>query len=322
VFSTPTVVGDLLVVSSCNGMIRALDKKTGQSKWDYDIRKDGEQNQFHGDPLVTDELVIIGTDGKIGHVYAFDRSTGAVRWKYRVNDWGVVSDVLRLKNSVYAVTLGDELVCLNLADGKVNWTFRSSYSNQAQNFHWTSTPALLNDYIYFGGLDGIVYALDANSGKQIWKRDLGARVTTSIAAHEHDLYVGTSKHHIYRLNSDSGDVSSDFVTDSEPRWSLILLDDSFVVFLGDEVLASIDLSLKRVRWSAEASKEWTSARPYLWHGAVLAGNRRELVAIRSSDGARQWSHQFPETVRGIGTSPDVLYVGTLKGPIFAYSPNP
>jgi len=322
VFSTPTVVGDLLVVSSCNGMIRALDKKTGQLKWDYDIRKDGEQSQFHGDPLVTDELVIIGTDGKIGHVYAFDRSTGAVRWKYRVNDWGVVSDVLRLKNSVYAVTLGDELVCLNLADGKVNWTFRSSYSNQAQNFHWTSTPALLNDYIYFGGLDGIVYALDANSGKQIWKRDLGARVTTSVAAYEHDLYVGTSKRHIYRLNSGSGDVLSDFVTDSEPRWSLILVDDSLVVFLGDEVLASIDLSLKKVRWFAEASREWTSARPYLWHGAVLAGNRRELVAFRSSDGARQWSHQFPETVRGIGTSPDVLYVGTLKGPIFAYSPNP
>ncbi len=292
-FSTPTVVGDLLVVSSCNGMIRALDKKTGQLKWDYDIRKDGEQSQFHGDPLVTDELVIIGTDGKIGHVYAFDRLTGAVRWKYRVNDWGVVSDVLRLKNNVYAVTLGDELVCLNLEDGKVKWTFHSGYSNQTQNFHWTSTPAVLNDHIYFGGLDGIVYALDANSGKQIWKRDLGGRVTTSVAAHEHDLYVGTSKRHIYRLNSDSGDVLSDFPTDSEPRWSLVLVDDSLVVFLGDEVLASIDLSLKKVRWSAEASKEWTSARPYLWHGAVLAGNRRELVAFRS-----------------------------LKGPIFAYSPNP
>jgi outer membrane protein assembly factor BamB len=303
-------------------MIRALDNKTGEVKWSYDIRKDGEQSQFHGDPLATDELVIIGTDGKIGHVYAFERSTGAVRWKYRVENWGVVSDVLRFQNKVYAVTLRDEVVCLNKDDGKMNWTFRSGYSDQATNFHWTSTPAISDGRIYFGGLDGIVYALDANSGKQIWKRDLGARVTTSVAAHEHDLYVGTSKRHIYRLNSDSGDVSSDFVTDSEPRWSLILLDDSLVVFLGDEVLASIDLSLKTVRWSAEASKEWTSARPYLWRGAVLAGNRRELVAIRPSDGTRQWSHQFPETVRGIGTSPDVLYVGTLKGPVFAYSPNP
>lgn len=47
VFSTPTVVGDLLVVGSCNVIIRALDKKTGQV-WKYDIRKDGDQRQFHG----------------------------------------------------------------------------------------------------------------------------------------------------------------------------------------------------------------------------------------------------------------------------------
>jgi outer membrane protein assembly factor BamB len=115
-------------------------------------------------------------------------------------------------------------------------------------------------------------------------------------------------------------VLSDFAAESEPRWSLLIAGDSLVAFLGDEVLASIDLSLKKIRWSAEAPKEWTSARPCLWRGIVLAGNRRELVAFRSSDGAREWSHQFPETVRGIGTSDGVLYVGTLKGPIFAYSP--
>jgi outer membrane protein assembly factor BamB len=39
-------VGDLLVVGSCNGMIRALDKKTGQVKWEYDIGKDGDQRHF------------------------------------------------------------------------------------------------------------------------------------------------------------------------------------------------------------------------------------------------------------------------------------
>lgn len=68
-------MGDLLAVSSCTGMIRALDKNTGQVKWEYDIRKDGEQSQFHGDPLVTDKLLVIASDGKIGHVYAFDRAT-------------------------------------------------------------------------------------------------------------------------------------------------------------------------------------------------------------------------------------------------------
>jgi outer membrane protein assembly factor BamB len=98
--------------------------------------------------------------------------------------------------------------------------------------------------------------------------------------------------------------------------------DSLLAFLGDGILANLDLSLKRVRWSAEASKEWSSARPYLWRGVVLAADRREVIAFRSTDGTRTWSHKFPGTVRGIGTSGDVLYIGTLTGPIFAYVPEP
>jgi outer membrane protein assembly factor BamB len=244
-----------------------------------------------------------------------------VRWKYKVNEHGVASDVVRLGDNVYFVTLGNELVCLDLSSGKAKWSFRSGYSGQDVCLT-CSSPAAAEGRVYFGGLDGFAYALDAQSGKLIWKRDLSSRVTTSAAVRGHDLYVGTTKRHLFRLNADSGEVLDDFVTGSAPNRYLIVADDSLLAFLGDEMFASFDLGLKKLRWSAEASKEWTSARPYFWHGLALAGNRRELVAFRSSDGSRQWSRQFPETVRGIGTSPDVLYVGTLKGPIFAYSPSP
>jgi outer membrane protein assembly factor BamB len=314
-------VGDLLVVGSCNGMLRALDKKTGHVKWEYDIRQDGEQSQFHGDPLVTGQSLVIGTDGKIGHVYAFDRATGAVRWKYRVDDRGVATDVILLAENVYFVTRGNQLVCLDLATGAVKWSFRSSYAG-AEDCLMCSSPAAAEGQVYFGGLDGFAYALEARSGKLVWKRDLGAQVTTSAALRGHDLYLGTAKRHLYRLNTDSGEVLSDLATEATPNGHLVVADNSLLAFLGDEIIASVDLGLAKLQWSAEASKEWTSARPYFWKDVVLAGNRHELIALRSGDGARIWSHQFPETVRGIGTSLDVLYVGTLRGPVFAYAPKP
>jgi hypothetical protein len=105
-----------------------------------------------------------------------------------------------------------------------------------------------------------------------------------------------------------------------PRESRHSAGDSLFAFLGDKVVASFNLDLKRLRWSAEASKEWTSARSYLWRHPVLAGDRHELIALRSADGSRAWSFQFPEIVRGIGASPDVLYVGTLKGPYLCLLP--
>jgi len=321
VFSTPTVAGELLIAGSCNGMIRALDKKTGQVKWDYDIRKDGEQSQFHGDPLVTDDLVIIGTDGTIGHVYAFDRATGAVRWKYKVEATGVASDIVRLESQIYFVTIANDLVCLELQSGKPKWVFHEAYSSR-EHCVTCASPAVSDGRAYFGGADGFAYAVEAQSGRLIWKKDLGAQVTTSAAVDHHNLYLGTSKRHLYRLDTESGTVLSDLPTESAPNRRLIVAKDSLLAFLGDEIFASLDLDLKKLQWSAEASKQWTSARPYLWHDAVLVGNRRELVALRSSDGTREWSFQFPETVRGIGTSPDILYVGTLAGPVFAYAPKP
>jgi eukaryotic-like serine/threonine-protein kinase len=321
VFSTPTVAGELLVAGSCNGLIRALDKKTGHVQWEYDIRRDGEQSQFHGDPLITDDLVVIGTGGTLGHVYAFDRATGAVRWKYKVEATGVASDIVRLENQIFFVTIANDLVCLDLQSGKPKWFFHDAYSPQ-EHCVTCASPAVSDGRVYFGGRNGFAYAVDSQSGRLIWKKDLGADVTTSAAVDHHNLYVGTSKRHLYRLSTDSGAVLTDLPTESAPHRRLIIANDSLFVFLGDEIFASFDLDLKKLRWSAEASKQWTSARPYLWQDAVLAGNRRELIALRASDGTREWSFQFPETVRGIGTTPDILYIGTLAGPVFAYSPKP
>jgi len=230
----------------------------------------------------------------------------------------VASDIVRLGDSVYAVTLGNELLSLDIKSGKARWTFHGGYSGQ--DCLTCSSPAAAEGRVYFGGLDGFAYALDGQSGKLIWKQNLGAQVTTSAAIRGGDLYLGTAKRHLYRLNLGSGEVLGDIETVATPSGRLVPVDNSLLAFLGDEVFASFDLDLKKLRWSAEASKQWTSARPYLWGDTVLVGNRRELVAFRATDGAREWSYQFPETIRGIGTSPAVLYVGTLSGPIFAYTP--
>lgn len=316
-YSTPTVVGDLLIVASCNGRIRALDRNSGQVKWEYDITKDGNQHEFHADPIIAGGLVVIGTDGEIGHVYALELSTGRVRWKYKVDGKGVSSDVARSGRNIYAVTLRNELLCLDLDTGKLKWHFQAGHSDQ---FCLTcSSPAADGRRVYFGGLDGFAYALSAESGSLIWKRDLGAGVTTSAALWGNDLYLGTANRHLYRLDADSGEVLADIETRAEPTGHLVVSDDSLLAFIGYNALGSFDLELMKLRWSSEIPKPWTSARPYLWHHVVLLGNRGQLIALRSTDGEREWSHEFAATIRSIGNSPSVLYVGTLHGLLLAYS---
>jgi outer membrane protein assembly factor BamB len=73
VFTTPAVAGRLVIAGSCAGKLLALDDSTGAIVWQYDTSIDGSPAQFHGDALVTEDLVVVGTD------YRFHRTSLRLR---------------------------------------------------------------------------------------------------------------------------------------------------------------------------------------------------------------------------------------------------
>lgn len=340
-FSSPTVVGDLLFVGSCSGNFYAMDPETGRVRWSYNIKQDGNQTSFHGDPLVTGDLILIGTDaGKQGHIYAFERATGNVRWKYLApagagGDVGVASDIVRRGNYVYAIAHGDELLCLNLDDGRLHWSFASNFDRK--EFAWSNSPLLEGNVILFAGLDGQVYALNAESGKVVWKTDLHSPASTTPIVLRGTAYVGTQDGHFYQLGLKNGSVISSIALTGSPGRHLTIVGNSLLAFVAHSPeetggnplqvsdLVSMDLSLKHVQWrqkSPEARDPWSSARPYVWNDNALAGDEHgKLFAFHQSDGSVAWSYQFPsQVIRGIGVAKDTLYVGTIHGMVYAFVP--
>lgn len=288
-------------------------------RWIYDTRQDGGVVEFHSDPLVVEDLVVAGSDrrqpGGVAHLYAFERTTGKLRWRYRV-DLGVAADVLRVGPNVYAVTLQDELLCLDWKTGELIWKSATAHPND--DFFLNSAPAASGSQVFFGGLDGAVYAFDASSGQVLWKRELGGRVSTTLLIADGSLLAGTSNRHLYRLDPKTGSATADLATDEVPRGRLLAADGTLLAFFGEGTLACLDSSLRAIRWRESTLGPWSSSKPYLWDHAVIAGNERgELFAFRLSDGSRLWSQRFDGVIRGVGSSEGTLYVGTLKGKVFA-----
>ena len=160
-FSTPTVAGDVLLIGSCAGTFYAFDKRTGKVRWSYNIHQDGNQTSFHGNPLITDQLVLIGTDkscaaGSIGHVYAFDRATGTVRWKYRTA--GTPTDIARIGSSIYAASFVDELIALNLSDGSLRWRFATGTPRA------TTKLSVVGNSLYVGNSTNRLFRISADDG--------------------------------------------------------------------------------------------------------------------------------------------------------------
>src|SRR5688572_22009183 len=191
-----------MFIGSCAGNFYAINKTTGQLQWSYDIRRDGNQQSFHGDPLVTNDLILIGTDKScvpdgIGHVYAFERDSGKVRWKYRSTS--VPTDIVQLNSNVSFGSFQDNWSSVNLNTGDLNWRFSTGAINK--DCDPPKAPVADNNRLYIAGLDGIIYSLDASSGRVVWKRKLAAAPSTGLALSDKTIYVGTTDQHIYRLNA-------------------------------------------------------------------------------------------------------------------------
>src|SRR5258708_1506221 len=112
-------------------MFYVLDRGTGQPRDRHDVfSEDSVHRQFHGDALLDDGLLLIGTDageGDAAYVFAFERGTAKVRWR-RAMGRGVTGDVARWRDRRYVVTLQDELVCFDPATGATRWSYQAKSS--------------------------------------------------------------------------------------------------------------------------------------------------------------------------------------------------
>ena len=315
-------MGQTLYVGSCSGIFYAFDTASGELRWSYDTGSDGQQAQFHGNPLVTDEWVITPSDSTDeGYTYAFDLATGQPRWKQPTDGGGgITTDLKRVGTTAVGVTRSGDLVCFGLDDGFVLWSF----SPDAYTFRekWAANPALAGERIVHGGADGAVYALDANTGDRLWKLDLGAHVSTAVHVEGGDVYVGLDDFRIVRLKLASGAVIWEMSVDGVPAGFPLVSGDTMVLLLGfgyesHDVLA-IDMNHGEERWRSTGDAPWSTVRLFPWGNTVLAGTEGgTLKAFRIQDGSVEWTLSLKGQLRGMGQSGELVYVGTIDGMLYA-----
>jgi len=320
-------VGDSLFVGSCSGVFFSFDKANGDVRWAYDTTTDGTRANFHGDPVVTDRLVIVGSDVASGeeaegttipdgYVYAFEQATGDVRWKFGL-EGGIPSDLLRIDGSLYGVGNDGRLVCLEIGTGELRWSVGSESGTQSHAPRYSLLS--FGDKIVFSGPQGLLTAVDPVSGKEIWTHQLHEEVNTTLVRAGGDFYVATDMETIYRLSSKSGAIRAQLPAPGLPFGTPIDLGDSLLVLLEGGDFARIDTDEGRVLWTRSIEDEWTSFRPRVLEDRVLVGSGDgELIALNLEDGALLESYRVHGAIRGFAASDGVLYIGTLGGRLFAH----
>lgn len=320
-------MGDTLYVGSCSGKFLALDRGTGEVTWSYDTSVDGSGAQFHGDALVIDDVIVVGSDSlDRAYLYALDRGTGAVRWK-REFTGGVPVTPLRHGRSVYVMTGAGDVVAVQLDGGEIGWTLSGPARTEVGRIR--SDPVRAGERVLAAWPSGRVAAIDRTTGEPAWTADLGAAINTSLAVAGKAVVAGTIDGRLHRMDASSGEIEASLYLEGIPYGDLVVTDNCIYVFAGElksesstkarHELNCVEPSLEESTWTQQVSEEWSTFHPLLHGDVIVAGYTNRLVAYDRRTGTNRWACSIGETPRGLTSVGDRLYIGTLRGRVLAVS---
>jgi outer membrane protein assembly factor BamB len=150
-------------------------------------------------------------------------------------------------------------------------------------------------------MDGTVYALDAESGEEIWNRSLGGGVAANLELANDLLYVNSYNSNANALDPGTGEIVWQVDTSSSV-WSASAVTESEVFFvdLNGHVYAA-DATTGDVKWTIELG-ELVQATPAYSDGVLYVSTtgrsdaedeerRGTLFALSSEDGEILWQER-------------------------------
>ena len=216
--SPPLVAGELLVLGTGKGVLRAYETGGGKEKWSYDVG-----GSVQGSPnlvaLAGGKKGVVAISQGDGCLHGIDLATGAGVWKmpavercdgsasacgdYIVmgscasalhiysaakgvkltdvslgGDNQVAGGVAMSGTQAFAGTRSGKLCAVDVAAAKILWTFEEG---QGEAF---ATPAVNERLVVYGADDGKAYAVDRAKGTKLWAFDTGNRPLSPVIARD------------------------------------------------------------------------------------------------------------------------------------------
>jgi len=204
----------LIAVRTVDGRLHALSPEDGHELWATEQQVPRLSLRGTASPVITGELVLCGFDN--GKVVAVNASDGSVQWEATVTPPHGRTELERLDDidspvrvsgrDVYAVGFQGKVAMLALDTGQVWWAHEeSSYRGLA----------LDEDTLYLADSDGIVAALKARTGAEVWRQNvLLHRGLSPIAVMDDSVVVGDFQGYLHFLDKASGALAARVGTSS------------------------------------------------------------------------------------------------------------
>ncbi|MET3979441.1 MULTISPECIES: PQQ-binding-like beta-propeller repeat protein [unclassified Mucilaginibacter] len=273
---------------SQNGLFYALKGTDGTLIWKYE---ELNADFTYGYP-VYESGVIYATNIAYG-LYAFDATTGAVKWKFPAAA-KTLSGPTIANGIVYFGARDHYLYAVDAVTGTLKWKYRTPYNLD-------SSPTVSNGVVYIGSAAGILFAFDAIAGTKIWEYATGnAIIQAKPEVSNGVVFIGNRSGFVRAVDANTGILKWSFNANDNIslEYSTIII-HSGVLYFGswhdpddfnrEGSLYAVKESDGSLIWTGLVGKGGFRQGPYLANGVLYASDGgNHLYAVNATTGEQIW----------------------------------
>jgi outer membrane protein assembly factor BamB/tetratricopeptide (TPR) repeat protein len=198
--TTPLLDQNRVIVASLDGKLRAININDGKLAWSID----NLPTEVH--PVIIGRSLVLATNNSRLHTIDLDERS------VQSSDMGqsAYGKLLATRHNAIAIGEGGLVTCYTIPDMQTVWQHNTKTLQSPHAAH--------NDKVIVVGDDqGLLVALDIQTGVVKWSRDLRKAVLGNIAL-DNDTVVVVAQNEIHRIQADTGKDIAGFACQSQ-NWS-------------------------------------------------------------------------------------------------------
>jgi len=261
-----------------------LDLDTGARLWEFDAKA-----RVHSSPLLVGNLVIFGDD--VGVLRALDSSSGEPRWEKQL-EGAILSSPLSYQEKILVGLASQKVVALNPENGETIWTAGTEGS--------VGLPLAAGGNIVFAvDRSGFLYALEASSGRLLWKGESQVPLSVPPVVSRQVLYL-VSGNYLYGITL-RGSVLWKALSDRPLSFAPAVAGDTLYMTGSDGRLYAMGARNGSIKWVYDDPEVSITASPVVAGETVLAGGSQgTVIALEAASGKPLWKCQS----RTLNSPPD------------------
>ena len=269
---SPVVSGGVIYTASVDGVIQATNKAKGSVLWSKQL-----PHHLMSGPAVGNGHLAVATTAST--IIVLNQADGSTLWQTSISSDSLGKPVISGQH-VFVKTIDGNLYSFNLKTGEKIWAV--DHGSPHLILKASSSPILMDKLVLVGFSDGKLDAVERDTGRVIWQRNIvyangGSDVERLVdidadpIVHGEELYLASYQGYVGALSLKNGEFT--WRKPASIYKNMLVIGDTLFYVDSDSIIWALNRVNGQVKWKQDALKARGLTEPVVLNHHLFVGDK-------------------------------------------------